>query len=272
MTSTWSGMKLILWMSRKIGNRASAAHFYHYWTTFWQVVKKNKILKRVTSVYRLVVWFLPHIPSIMISFNISLYAHNSSQCPDAKLATRRRARPPSCRHQDSRYAGEEVFTWGNLNQSKNIWSLCLGLRNHNLENADDWFLKSSLMLQALLRRVDYNGPGSCNPVFLLYTFANTANTLRLAWPGMHHTISILWTPASCHYHNIASWVDQSQTGQARSLQAQSLATLLQGGTRQLLPTDGKIEDDHCFLTNIVLLIQQTLHLLHPIRPDEGWTF
>ena len=159
-------------------------------------------------------------------------------------------------------------TWTN----QNIWSLCLGLRNHNLENADDLFLKSSLMLQALLRRVDYNGPGSCNPVFLLYTFANTANTLRLAWPGMHHTISILWTPASCHYHNIASWVDQSQTGQARSLQAQSLATLLQGGTRQLLPTDGKIEDDHCFLTNIVLLIQQTLHLLHPIRPDEGWTF
>ena len=126
-------------------------------------------------------------------------------------------------------------TWTN----QNIWSLCLGLRNHNLENADDLFLKSSLMLQALLRRVDYNGPGSCNPVFLLYTFANTANTLRLAWPGMHHTISILWTPASCHYHNIASWVDQSQTGQARSLQAQSLATLLQGGTRQLLPTDGK---------------------------------
>ena len=48
--------------------------------------------------------FLPLLDNILAS------AHNSSQCPDAKLATRRRARPPSCRHQDSRYAGEEVFT------------------------------------------------------------------------------------------------------------------------------------------------------------------
>ena len=76
---------------------------------------------------------------------------------------------------------------------------------------------------------------------------------------MRHTITVLWTPVSGHYYNIAIWFGQSQTGQAWSLQAQSLATLLQGGTRQLLPTDGKIEDDqdHCFPTNIVLLIQQT---------------
>ena len=68
---------------------------------------------------------------------------------------------------------------------------------------------------------------------------------------MHHKISILWTPFSCHYHNKAIWVDQSQTGQARSLQAQSLATLLQGGTRQLLPTDGKIEEANALKINFV---------------------
>ena len=176
---------------------------------------------------------------------------------DSKLATRRRGRGrlladiKICR----RWSFHFVANW----TSQNIW-------NHGVHAFHPEFLvlRASwivsqiwLTLQALLRRVDYNRPGSCNPVFPLYTFANIANTRRLAWPGMRHTITVLWTPVSSHYYNIAIWVGQCQTGQAWSLQAQSLATLLQGGTRQLLPTDGKIEDDHCFPTNIVLLIQLT---------------